>query len=171
MSLHVETALVKVFGNSVFFADNLDLLPMIFQPILFYPDWFFMTWPAEAFFAVVGDGSHPYLNNIGPGAIGWSIAWLLSGIVVGALGASHSFSEFIDEDRPFIVRVPLTIIAYLLFWHIVIARMIGSLLTRFTKFSSSLSTFVRRAVYVLMLVPPFLGLTISLLAIVFYFLR
>lgn len=171
MTLHVETYLVKMFGNSVIFADNLGLLPMMFQSILFYPDWFFMTWPAELFFALNGDGNHPYLHDLGPITIGWSIVWYISGILVGKLGASHSFSEFVNTERPVLIQLPVVIIAYLLFWHIVIARMIGSLLTCLTKFSYELSTFIRRAVYVLMLTPPAIGLTISTIKIIMYFLR
>lgn len=169
MTIHVETSLVKIFGNSVFFADKLDSLPMIFQPILFYPDWLFMTWPLELFLAVVGDGSHPYLHNVGSGAIGWAIVWYIGGVICGMFGVSRTFTDIISIELPLLVRIPFKIITYLLFWHIVIGRTIGVLLTRLTTWNNSLAVLIQRIVFAIMLIPPAIGLIISSVIVVGHF--
>lgn len=171
MTLHVETTMVKMFGNSVIFADHLNSLPMIFQTILFYPDWLFMTWPLELFVALHGNGSHAYLNGIGPGAIGWSIVWYIAGIVCGMFNTSRTFTRIVNNDLPFILRIPYNFVCYLLFWHIVIGRMIGVLLTRFTTWSARLSVIIERTVLTVMLIPPLLGLTFSAFFIFEHYFR
>lgn len=169
MTIHVETPLVRLFGNSVFFGDKLDMLPMIFQPIMFYPDWFFMTWPVQLFFAITGNGNHPYLHSVGPGAIGWSLVWYVAGAICGILGASRTFTEIVSADMPLLIRIPYKFFAYLLFWHIVIARMISSLITRLTTWSANLTYIIDRTVYILMLLPPIVGLLVSALALTGFF--
>lgn len=171
MTMHVETPLVKVLGNSVFFADTLGSLPMIFQPILFYPDWFFMAWPSELIFALLGNGSHPYFNGIGVGAIGWSVIWFVSGIVCAKVGASDTFTEIASIELPLLIRLPYKFIIYLLFWHIVLARIIGVLITRLTTWSHTLTVMIHRLVFILMLTPPVIYLTVSTVAIVYELIR
>lgn len=169
--MHVETPLVKIFGNSVIFSDHLGSLPMIFQTIGFYPDWLFMTWPLELFRAFVSNGTHPYFDGMGPGAIGWSIVWLLAGVVCGVLGTSSTFINIRDVELPLLIRIPYKMIVYLLFWHIVIARMAGALITRLTTWSYRLSMIIERTVFAVMLIPPVIGLIISTVIVFGYFVR
>lgn len=191
MSLHVETPLVKMFGNSVIFADKLDMLPMIFQPILFYPDWYFVAWPFELIAGIVARGNHPYFNSMGPGALGWAIVWFILGFICGINGASDTFTsfstpKFYPVHREFIhklqcsgilgqlIGLPLVIVngvykaiyklvAYLLFWHIVIGRIIGLILTQRDWMGDRISPLVRGIVYIAMLLPPLVSLTLFIL--------
>lgn len=181
MTMHTETLAVNHFGNSVFFADKLGELPTIFQPFLFYPDWFFMTWPAHLFMALTFSGAHPYHTGIGPVAVGFSIFWLIVGLMLGAFNASATVTEFATIDHypvsrnlvskiqntgilgqlfvlPLIIvnaiyHVVYKVIVYSLFWHIVIARIVGVFLTVHDWLGCQLSRIVRGLLYAAMLVP------------------
>lgn len=194
MTLRVESVMVQRFGNSVVFGDKLDQLPMMFQPLLFYPDWFLMTWPINLFLALFGNNTDPVLTNMGASAIGWSIVWFLFGLILGACGMSNTFTEWstprrFPASKDFIHKahcsglfgqllvLPLVLInviytaafkfvAYLLFWHIVIARVIGLFLTPRDWLGDKLSAIVRGIVYVAMLAPPILVLLASITLIV-----
>lgn len=170
MTIQQVTPLVKTFGHSVIFADHLDFVPMMFQPIFFYPDWLFMTWPGQLFFAFITNTVPSYWDNIGVCSIGWAIVWYIGGVICAIFRVSNTFTEIFNKDLPFIFRIPYKIVCSLLFWHIVLARIIGAIIARNTTESYTITNAIETVVMTLMLIPPLIGLTITVVNICAYFL-
>lgn len=189
MVSHVNTPLVHIFGNSVLFGDRLDVLPMYFQPFLFYPDWFFMAWPFQLFASVLfpHDVHSYFASDNGPVVFIAGFFWFLIGLVLASWGVSNTFSQMIDIDTwpfpdkrgvdGFIFRVGNVIYALLykfvlllLFWHVIFARVISLFITVGGKIGDRPSTIIERVTMFIVLAPPLIFLAYAMVRIILYFL-
>ncbi len=166
MITHIPTPFVQILGNSVFFRDRFDDLPQVIQPFLFYPDWFFMTWPFHWFFAATHDWNGVYMTNDGLVVCSFAFFWFILGCILGACRVNTTFNSFVDKDWAWPLRVPYQILMYFLFWHIYVADMIGTLATAFFWPGYEVSMAFRKLVFFAMLAPPIVVIVWRILLLV-----
>jgi hypothetical protein len=180
-ALHVETPLIHIFGNSMIFGDKLDFLPTIFQPYMFYPDWFFVAWPFEFINACLNPATHPYFQGFGLAAAGFSFFFYFAGAVLAMVGISETFTKFAEVNSyPIsentidklhakglsgqIIALPFMIIngVYLLvfkiltlffFWHVIIARVATLFITFGGRVGYQLTTLIQALLMFIMIAP------------------
>lgn len=182
-----------MFGHdSLLFGNRLSTLPVYFQPVLFYPDWFFMAWPYDVFKFCTGPHTQDMAN-----VIAGALFWLILGIMCASFHLSSTFDRVLSNDwLPFnyniidnnINKSPLDgmiavafgllntvywlvsrVVIVLLYWHIVFARIIGVLLGLGGIFGDRFSTIVEKLVMFIMVVPAVVYVSFTTLIIIFHF--
>jgi hypothetical protein len=190
---HVDTPLVHTFGNSVLFGDNLGALPILAQPILFYPDWYFMAWPFHLILAfATNNHDHPYFHDIGFGVWAWGAFYFLLGIVFMLSGLSETINEFFTPkwfpaSQNYIQNmqqkgaigqlvvlplVLLNVVAFvvfrlvgaLLYFHMAIALVVTSIVSLGGAIGLKLTNIIYVICMVAMLAPPMITMVCSTIA-------
>jgi hypothetical protein len=173
----MQTLPYHIFGPSMFFGKDIgNMLPSYLQPILFYPDWFFMAYPHYAAMNILCHGRYYFTNGTCSAFIIAILYWLI-GIYCLAGGVMSSINDDVDTFfAPIfqidmgcsllleIVQVPLIIInaiwfliyygiAALLYWHIVVAEFLDAIFTLCGNIGWKLTPIIRKIVFFCMLAP------------------
>jgi hypothetical protein len=103
MSEQVVSQYVNYFGSSMIWGHFFDkagaeIFPIIAQPFLFYPDWFFLDYPYQLIKA------NP--ANIAPISLGFSVLWFVIGAIIALNTDTKQFGMM--EDWMQLKHVPVS---------------------------------------------------------------
>ncbi len=175
------------------FGDKLDDLPVLAQPLLFYPDWFFLDWPYQLIQAY-NNSSHPYYIGMGPMAFSFGAFWFIIGAIISLNADDEMIKEamtvrhfpicptFIDHWQskgalgqlmvlPLVIvnliyALIIKIVAIALFWHIATAWFLGELLSLRGLIGSNLTAGLKQIILVLMIAPPLVNIIVRTIELI-----
>jgi hypothetical protein len=175
------------------FGDQLDVLPVVAQPLLFYPDWFFLDWPYQLIQAY-SNSAHPYYIGMGPMAFGFGAFWFIIGSIISSNADDGMVKEamtirhfpisptFIGQCQskgalgqlsvlPLVIvnliyALIVKIVAIALFWHIAIASVLGELLSLRGLIGNDLTAGLKKIILVLMIAPPLLNIIVRTIELI-----
>lgn len=187
MTNQIATPMVEHFGNSVLFGNHVDQLPVIFQPLLVYPDWFFLDWPYQLIMAY-SNHAHPYYEGMGPAVPAFGFFFFIIGAIL-ALNADDGMvkdcmtirhvpisPDMIDRVQQKgvlaqLLVLPLVIVnlVYItiykvvciaLYWHIAIAAILSAIISLGGKVGYQLTIVIEKVILFLMILAPLVTIII-----------